>query len=59
MIIVNNPAYPQWVQARLGYAEPRDGDPKKNQFLQDDGYAETDPLKCRQSILNKGVQGRF
>ena len=59
MIIVGNPPYPPWVQGRLGYAEPRDGKDEKNQYLRDDGYAETDPLKCRQSVFNKGVQGRF
>jgi hypothetical protein len=51
--------YPPWVRDRLGESNTRDGDPKINQNLSDDGYAETDPVKCRQSVFNHGVQRRF
>ena len=59
MIIQGNPPYPAWVAKRLGESNTRDGKQELNQRLADDGYAETDPLKCRQSVFNKGVQGRF
>jgi len=59
MIIQGNPPYPGWVAKRLGESNTRDGSREVNQYLADDGYAETDPLKCRQSVFNKGVQGRF
>jgi len=57
-MIISTP-YPGWVAKRLGESNTRDGEPKIYQYLADDGYAETDPLKCRQSVFNKGVQGRF
>lgn len=59
MEIKGNPPYPPWVAGRLGESNTRDGSPGKNQFYQDDAYAETDPLKCRQSVFNKGMQGQF
>jgi len=51
--------YPPWVSERLGEANTRDGKPELNQYYADDAYAETDPLKCRQSVFNKGMQGKF
>ncbi len=57
--MIISPPYPPWVTNRLGDSNTRDGRAEVNQHLADDGYAETDPLKCRQSVFNKGVQGRF
>lgn len=54
-----NPNYPGWVAGRLSESLTRDGKSEINQHYPDDAYAVTDPLKCRQSVFNKGMQGKF
>jgi len=59
MIVQGNPPYPGWVAAKIGEGNTRDGKKELNQYYPDDGFTETNPLKCYQSVFNKGMQGRF
>lgn len=59
MVIQGNPSYPGWVLAKIGEGNTRDGKRELGQYLADNSYVETDPLKCYQSVFNHGVQGEF
>jgi len=57
-VIGGRPSVPGWLAARLGKASTSDGDPAKNQFLQDDGQTTTNPVETKHSVFQKGSQGR-
>lgn len=57
--MAENSSYPGWVAAKIGESNTRDGKPELNQYYPDDGYTETQPLVCKQSVFNKGMQGEF
>jgi hypothetical protein len=48
---------PGWLASRLGKASPSDGDKEKNQFLEDNGQTETNPVLTKHSVFHKGTQG--